>query len=389
MEKIYERMKKYKPQNHLSKSRRAAKSWQKESSVKRVGERGRDERRLHDEDDAFVPLSAVSMTLRLKNIQHKEHLDTAALTEGKVVNSTGRSWIVEYCNDDNLTMQCDCVTPRSIVTENPDSTLVAVGDVVMFKLDDSSGEIEALPTGVIALVQERKSKLARLSAGSAGMEQVIVSNIDHLVILMAAADPFYNRRLIDRYLIAAEQGGLEPIICINKIDLMNEKFVREDLTTYTKQLSIPVVITSAVKGKGVVELSSMLAGKTTVFSGPSGVGKSTLVNILLGEELQDVTEVSRKTQRGLHTTTFSVLFPLPNGGYIADTPGIREFGMWDVAKDELAFYFHDFDAYRLNCRYPMCTHTHEPECAVKAAVAQGLIDEQRYQSYVSILETLE
>jgi ribosome biogenesis GTPase len=211
---------------------------------------------------------------------------------------------------------------------------------------------------------------------------------------MSAADPFYNRRLIDRYLIAIELGNLEPIICINKIDLMDEDFVREDLTVYSEMLGIPVLLVSATKKKNLRALKTLLSGKKTVFSGPSGVGKSTLVNMLVGDEVQSVTEVSAKTQKGLHTTTFSVIFPLPeaqfpDGGYILDTPGIREFGMWNVDAEDIPFYFHDFDDYRLECRFTPCTHTHEPHCAVKAAVEAGEIDPERYESYCLILESMK
>jgi ribosome biogenesis GTPase len=126
----------------------------------------------------------------------------------------------------------------------------------------------------------------------------------------------------------------------------------------------------------------------SVFSGPSGAGKSTLVNYLLGEEVQVTTEVSEKTSKGMHTTTFSRMFDLPAGGAIIDTPGIREFGISDINPEDLSFYFHDFDEYRGNCRFPNCTHTHEPHCGVKDAVEEELITIERYASYLNIFETL-
>lgn len=373
-----------------SKSRRTAKTWSKESSQKQHYHKQRYGA-IRDDEDEFVPVHAVSMTPRLKALQQKQSLNTGALLTGQVVNSTGRSWIVAVRSNEEPSGQTfyDCVTTRSIVSENPRSTLVAVGDVVCFKPDDIRGSLGGLPTGAIMLVKKRHTKLARQAAGNDGIEQVIVSNIDHVVIQMAAADPFYNRRLIDRYLIAAEQGNVKPIICINKLDLMREEFVREDLAVYAEQLAIPVVLVSAKRPNGLEELSALLQNTTSVFSGPSGVGKSTLVNILLGNNIQATSEVSQKTQRGLHTTTFSRLFPLPHGGYIADTPGIREFGMWEVAREELSFFFHDFDEVRHDCKFTPCTHTHEPGCAVKAAVEEGLIDADRYESYLNIFDTLE
>lgn len=383
--------KRYKPsQETLSKSRRTAKTWSKGSSSKQLYEK----KHSWDEEEDAVPLRAVSMNPRLKNIQQKVKNEFEGMLEGWVIDSTGRSWITETRAADGSREVYDCVVSRSVVTENPVSTLVAVGDYVLFRTEPSSGEADTLPNGVIVLVKERETKLARESAGKDGIEQVIVSNLDQVVILMAAADPFYNRRLIDRYLIAAELGNVEPIICINKIDLMDADFVREDLAVYAEHLDIPVILVSAEKKKNLSALKKLLSGKKTVFSGPSGVGKSTLVNILLGDEVQDVTEVSAKTQKGLHTTTFSVIFPLPEkqfpeGGYIMDTPGIREFGMWNVGKEDIPFYFHDFDDYRLECRFTPCTHTHEPHCAVKAAVEAGEIDPERYESYCLILESME
>lgn len=382
--------KRYKPpQETLSKSRRTAKSWSKGSSAKQLYEK----KHSWDEEEDAVPLRAVSMSPRLKNIQQKMNTEFEGMLEGWVIDSTGRSWITEHTNNDGTKELYDCVVSRSVVTDNPASTLVAVGDRVLFRTEVESGESDSLPGGVIVFVQERETKLARESAGKDGIEQVIVSNIDQVVILMSAADPFYNRRLIDRYLIAIELGNLQPIICINKIDLMDEDFVREDLTVYSEMLGIPVLLVSAAKKKNLTALKALLSGKKTVFSGPSGVGKSTLVNMLVGDEVQSVTEVSAKTQKGLHTTTFSVIFPLPetqfpDGGYILDTPGIREFGIWNIDAEDVPFYFHDFDDYRLECRFTPCTHTHEPHCAVKAAVERGEIDPERYESYCLILESM-
>lgn len=388
--------KKFKPsQETLSKSRRTAKTWTKTSSAKQLYEK----KRHWDEEEDAVPRHAVSMTPRLKNLQRKERLPTENVFEGHVIDSTGRSFIVERAPEENLrptnatNVTCkklyDCVVSRSVVSDNPASTLVAVGDRVLCRAEPVSGELTLLP-GVILRVYERRTKLARESAGGDGMEQVIVSNIDQVVILMSAADPFYNKRLIDRYLVAAELGGVAPLLCINKIDLMDEKFVRDDLAVYAEYLNIPTFFVSAKRNKGLDELKNALAGAVSVFSGPSGAGKSTLVNCLLGYEKQITAEVSEKTQKGLHTTTFSTIFALPFSpdGYILDTPGIREFGVWGLDKENAAFYFHDFDDFRLECKFSSCTHIHEPECAVKRAVAKGYIDPERYESYAALLETL-
>jgi ribosome biogenesis GTPase / thiamine phosphate phosphatase len=368
-----------------AKSRRTAKTWTKGSSSKELYAK----KRSWNSHEDSVPNSAVTMNPRMKNIQHKERLTLVGAIEGQVIDSTGRSWIVECKNaaTHEITLY-DCVVARSITTENPSSTLVAVGDHVAFRTEPSSGETNGLPNGVLLLVRKRATKLARESAGRDGMEQVIVSNIDQLIILMAAADPFYNRRLIDRYLIAAEIGNVEPILCINKIDLMDKAFVEEDLKVYSEILGIPTLLVSAEKQTNIGALRERITGRSSVFSGPSGVGKSTIVNLLLNDAVQATTEVSAKTQKGLHTTTFSTIFPLPGGGYILDTPGIREFGIWGLEAADVSFYFHDFDPYRLECRFTPCSHIHEPHCAVKAAVEAGEIDPERYESYLRLLETM-
>ncbi|MCS6808854.1 MAG: ribosome small subunit-dependent GTPase A [Bacteroidota bacterium] len=376
----------------LSKSRRTAKTWSKESS-----ERQQYAKKKHwDNEEDAVPRHAVPMNPRLRNIQHKVSLPTDNTFEGWVIDATGRSFIVERIKTvqeehdaeyEHAHPCYDCVVSRSVVTENPASTLVAVGDYVLCRAEPISGNL-ALPPAVIVKVEKRRTKLARESAGRDGIEQVIVSNIDQVVVLMSAAEPLYNRRLIDRYLIAAELGDVTPLLCINKIDLLDEAFVREDISLYEKVLGITTFVMSVRQRRGIEELNTALIGKKTVFSGPSGVGKSTLVNVLVGEDVQTVAAVSAKTHKGLHTTTFSKVFRLPNNSYIIDTPGIREFGIWGISKEELSYYFHDFDDFRLQCRFAPCTHTHEPGCAVKSALEQGLIDYERYESYLNIFESL-
>lgn len=362
------------PRRGESTARRAKKTWVK-------GER-RDIR-----DDEAVPRHAVSMKPRARDIVRHNEEDALEGLKGRVVASFARSWIVEEIGRDTAVFY-ECTPSRSIVSNNPGSSLLAVGDIVVFQPIEQDEPTDRYRQGVILSVEERTTKLAREAAGRVGSEQVIISNIGQVVVLMAAADPFYNRRLLDRYLIEAELGGLQPIICINKIELMDPEFVAEDLAVYHEQLDIPVLLVSAKTGQGVEDLAEVLADSMSVFSGPSGVGKSTLLNMLVGNEIQATGEFSKKYQTGVHTTTFTKLFRLPHGGYVADTPGIREFGIWNVDKANLSFYFHDFDEFRHDCRFPMCTHTHEPGCAVKEAVEEGAIDPQRYESYCNIFESM-
>lgn len=365
------------PRRGESTARRAKKTWVK------------GERRIVTDDEA-VPRHAVSMKPRSRDIVR--HTDSSAEEgrRGKVVTTSGRNWVVEDLGEGvHPAVFYECVPSRSIVSNNPGSSLLAVGDFVLFTpIEEAEPEEGRYRQGVILAVEERTTKLAREAAGRVGSEQVIVSNVAQVVIVMAAADPFYNRRLLDRYLIEAELGGLSAAVCINKIELMDPDFVQEDLAVYTEELGIPVLLVSAKQGRGMDELAELLSGQTSVFSGPSGVGKSTLINALIGDEVQATGAFSKKYQTGVHTTSFTKLFRLPNGGYVADTPGIREYGIWNVDRANLSFYFHDFDEVRHDCRFPACTHTHEPDCAVKEAVEEGFIDPQRYESYCNIFESM-
>ncbi len=313
----------------------------------------------------------------------RRKIDTSKLQYGRVTAIEGRTYYVEEKTADSTYTEHQCVPSRSIVTENPNATLLAVGDTVWFRTDESDESL-----GIIVLVEERKTKLARSAVGQDNMEQVIGANIDQLVLVLSVAEPKYKRALIDRYLVAAQKGGLDPIICINKIDLGNEEKVQNDLRTYSDGLDIPVMCISAVHDINIEALRERIANKTSILSGPSGAGKSTIINILFGSEVQVTADMKKKSRRGQHITTFARMFRLPGGGYILDTPGIREFGIWDITRDELAFYFQEFDEYLENCKFTSCTHTHEPECAVKDALAEGVIDARRYESYTRLLDSL-
>ncbi len=310
------------------------------------------------------------------------------LLPGRVIASSGRYWIVEPIAERREgTKLYLCVPARSIITDNPpDTSLLAVGDKVRFQPGILYGEAIAAgkQPGVIYYVEARKTALTR--AKKSRFEQVIAANVDQLCIMMAADNPRYNRRLIDRYLVAAMKGELAPCIILNKIDLVSDlEALKEDFRTYQETLAIPVFFLSIRRQIGLEHLAAHLRNKISVLSGPSGVGKSTLVNALIGDEVQVTAEVS-KWGKGVHTTTGSRMFRLPQGGYLVDTPGIREFGIWELRKSELRFYFPEFLAY--HCRYPDCTHIHEPGCAVREAVLAGEIDPQRYESYQQLYFSL-
>jgi ribosome biogenesis GTPase len=273
---------------------------------------------------------------------------------------------------------------RLTATRGVDRRLLAVGDRVLVRpLGPGRGAIEE--------ILPRQSKLSRRAAGPDRREQVVAANIDQVVIVSALADPSINLNLVDRYLVAAGRGGLAALICINKVDLVTavkHETAAGALAPYAA-LGIPLVWTSARTGHGIDALRDQLAGRTSVFAGKSGVGKSALLNAVEpGLELR-AGEISAATGKGRHTTTYSSLLPLANGGFVIDTPGIRAYTLWEVDPGDLDRHFPEIHVQRGGCRFANCTHSHEPECAVKEAVAAGKIEARRYASYRRILAGLE
>ncbi|MBL7998802.1 MAG: ribosome small subunit-dependent GTPase A [Candidatus Kapabacteria bacterium] len=309
---------------------------------------------------------------------------TKATLRGRVIEARSSSWIVTDSSD--LWGNTNTIETRVgglAISNNDDKTLVCIGDIVLCSVEDGEHG-----KGTILEVEKRESKLLRKVAGQRIERQVIAANIEQVLIVASAAEPFYNTRLIDRYLIAAEDGGLSPVIIINKCELMDEEFMREDLRMYN-DLGIPVHFTSCKKNRGLDDVRIVLEQHSSVLAGPSGVGKSSLINALFGISLQEEGEISDKYQKGKHTTTTSKVFALGGGaGAVIDTPGMREFGIIDIPREQIAFFFHDFDDYYPHCKYSGCTHTHEPDCAVKAAVEDADIDPRRYDSYLRIIESI-
>ncbi len=277
----------------------------------------------------------------------------------------------EDCQEPDI---CKCATRGLLKTLSTDQRhILAAGDRVWF-LPQGNNE------GVIQRIEPRRGVLSRTSRGR---QHVIVTNVDQLIIVASLAEPYLKPNLIDRFLVTAEKSRIRPLIVLNKIDLVEPADVQPLVGVYS-QMGYETLLTSAQTGQGIARLRQVLIGRESVVSGQSGVGKSSLLNVVddgLGLRVQTV---SVETQKGRHTTTTAELIPLSQGGYVVDTPGIRQFQLWDVVSAEVAGFFRDIRPLVSRCRFPDCTHTHELDCAVKDAVADCLIDARRYESYVKI-----
>jgi ribosome biogenesis GTPase len=214
---------------------------------------------------------------------------------------------------------------------------------------------------------------------------VIVSNVDQALIVVSAAEPPLKPSLIDRLLISAEKGGVHAVICINKVDLVDPAGLQPIAGVYGR-LGYDVVLTSATEAAGVERLRSLLKDRETVVAGQSGVGKSSLLNAVQPGLALNTAEVSRWTQKGRHTTRRAILLELEFGGWVADTPGIRQFELWDVRPEEVEGYFIEFRPFVTLCKFPDCSHTHEEGCGVKRGVEDDLISPLRYESYLRIVD---
>jgi ribosome biogenesis GTPase len=340
------------------------------------------------------------------------NVDLANCSRGRVLAVYGLTSLVETAQG---TIH-RCTTRRLLRTLSTEQRhIVAAGDNVLFRAADvdlqaldprlptaesrrltSGSSVEQsveqsedstipppLPEGIIERIEPRHSVLSRTVRGK---QHVIVANVDQMIIVASAAEPRLKPGLIDRFLISAEKTKLRPIICINKIDLV-EPADLQPLVGVFSRMGYLVLLVSARAGHGIAQLRRELNGRSTVVAGQSGVGKTSLLNAIEPELDLRVAAVSEETQKGKHTTTAARLMRLSGStGYVVDTPGIRQFQLWDVIPAEVAGYFRDLRPFANRCKFPNCTHRHEANCAVKDAVADGWLDARRYESYCLLFE---
>ncbi len=296
--------------------------------------------------------------------------------QGLVTKSTG-SWYQVKAGEQTI----DCrikgkFRTKGITTTNP----LAVGDVVDFEMEPEQ------ETGVITNLQQRKNYIIRKSINLSKQAQIIAANLDMALLVVTLASPRTSLGFIDRFLVTAEAYGITACLIFNKLDLFSDEGL-EILAEYQavyENIGYKCYSVSALEGTHIDTVQELLKDKVTLFSGHSGVGKSSLINRLLPDLDLRTHMISDWSDKGMHTTTFAEMFELPQGGYIIDTPGIRELGVIDIEKQELGHFFPEMRELMNQCRFNNCRHINEPGCAVLAAIEEGDIALSRYDSYLSI-----
>ncbi|ESU21589.1 ribosome-associated GTPase [Flavobacterium cauense R2A-7] len=300
---------------------------------------------------------------------------------GTVYKSTG-SWYTVKTEDKSF-LECRIkgkFRMKGIKSTNP----IAVGDIVDYELEETTD----VTTGTITNIHERKNYIVRKSVNLSHQMHIIASNIDIVFLLVTINNPPTTTSFIDRFLVTAEAYGIEAVLVFNKIDTFDEATLDEQLYLQYiySNIGYKCLRVSSTEGKGIEELKAMMKGKVSMFSGHSGVGKSTLVNALEPTLNLKTKKISEQHQQGQHTTTFAEMFDLSFGAQIIDTPGIRGFGIVDMEKQEIGDYFPEFFALKDQCKFNNCLHKDEPHCAVKEALEKDQIAWSRYKSYLQILE---
>jgi len=302
---------------------------------------------------------------------------TAAGTTLTGIVLRARSGFYTVQSDDGRLVECHL--RGRLKQERSSSALVVIGDRVTIALQpDGEGMIES--------VAARSSQFSRRQPGPRGVwqEDLLVANVDQVLVVFACADPMPHLRMLDRFLVVAEHNEVPALVVANKVDLVGLETAGGIFAGYA-EIGYPVHLVSAREGIGVEELADRLAGRVSVVTGPSGVGKSTLLNAIQPGLRIETGDVSGAVHKGRHTTTMAELHPLATGGYVADTPGLRELGLWRIPDTELAWCFPEMRASLSHCGFNDCRHLGEPRCAVRTALASGRISEARYDSYRRLL----
>lgn len=303
------------------------------------------------------------------------------MDKGLVIRNTGSWYVVK--TDSGLSVECKIkgnFRLKGIRSTNP----VAVGDRVQISGTESGNSF-------IIEIEDRKNYIIRRASNLSKQSHIIAANLDLCLLVVTVNYPETSTTFIDRFLASAEAYRVPVSIVFNKVDRYTEDELRylEGLINLYNTIGYTCYKVSALTGEGIDEIRNLLKNRITLFSGHSGVGKSTLINAILPEQHQKTSEISAAHNKGMHTTTFSEMFPVEGNGYIIDTPGIKGFGTFDMKDEEVGHYFKEIFKFSAECKYGDCTHRHEPGCAVRQAVADHYISESRYASYLNILEDKE
>jgi len=300
-------------------------------------------------------------------------------SRGTVLNGTGGIWVVR--TTDGMTVDASL---RGRLKKEDAKMKLAVGDEVTIAQDHSEG------AWAITEIHPRRAVLARRAPGKARGERIVAANVDQVLVVFAAAKPEPHVRMLDRFLVIAEGNDIPARIIFNKVELVGGPSGVDAIARDYERAGYDVHRTSVKAKIGLDELRGVLAGKTSALTGPSGVGKSSLCNALFpGLDLRTA-EISESVNKGRHTTVGALLVPIPDalGGFVVDTPGLREVGMWGLPSVDLAHCFPEFRPFLGNCKFQDCSHGHEPNCAVRSAVESGQVSRERYESFLKLREEL-